>query len=209
MRLQIRSSAEDATRVIEAWAEGIEDWSQPTIQGESPGPWDGRPLWTRLDQTWRESRRELFLTYGLSEGVRWPRYDETEERDHYRYAKAAILDIPLSMIEDDSLRWGGPNRLMRSMVGESAEYYYRFDPLSMEVGTSVTYAINHDRGIGRGPVWGGAAPVPRRPLLSIGAVTLAEIEGHIVDYASERLSELAGQINTFSGADALRLMGAA
>ena len=208
MRLQIRSSAEDAQQVIEAWAETIEDWSLPTRPPQEGAiSWDGRSLWDRLDETWRASRRALFDTFGVSEGVRWPEYSETEEADVYRYAKAAILGLPLGVIEQDRLRWGGPNRLMLSMIGESSEYVYTFNATTMEVGTEVGYAINHDLGIGEGPVWGGAAPVPRRQLRVVGPATLAEIEEHLVDYAAERLDELAGEIRTYTGAEALAIMG--
>lgn len=209
MRFTIRSSADDAVSSIEAWAESIDDWSLPTQRPASGGgfSWDGRSAWDRIEDVWIESREELFDSYGVSEGTPWPRYADTEEAKVYRHAKAAILEIPISEIERDRLRWGGPNRLMRSMTGGSSEYWYRHSIDWMEVGTAVPYAVNHDQGIGVGPWWGGDAPIPRRPLLSMGEATLGRVEEVIIDYASERLSDLAGELTSFSGREALALMG--
>lgn len=125
---------------------------------------DFRPMFMRLRGAWEARGREMFQTQGRSTGTPWPQYEDTAEREVYRWYKAGVTGRPVQTLRP--LTWPG-NEVLRPSLTNTRHPLAVFDVrrTSLEAGSAVPYAGAHDRGVGRAPERMGGHVIPRRPLL--------------------------------------------
>jgi len=166
------------------------------IQSSLSGP---QSLFDLLTRGWVHTRKQLYDSQGQSEGQRWPRYWQTAERRQYAVIKAKILGR--RMTPADLLRWEPGNEVLRPSLLDSRHRLFirREGKRAITLGTAVTYAINHDQGIGRAPKNLGGHAIPRRRLVVIGPNTIRNFELRTVEWAGgldatwgKKLAELKG-----------------
>ena len=179
-RIQMMNNAGEGVRMLEVAMRNAGDWS--TFWGQKTDA-DG------VSNDWAESRIDMFLTQGASTGRRWADYNKLE-RKYYVPVKTWVLG-GVKMTNGSVLRYtttpqsrspggGGKvkERLFPAMTVKSdANYVYSVDKSSnrVEMGTSLSYAWNHDQGIGGYTrKWGKknkttvTVLTPRRPLTLFG-----------------------------------------
>lgn len=179
MRLSILSNAGEVADVAEFEIRKLAD-ARTRV-----GP-QNLSLWDRIGASWRVSRRLMFETAGASAGTPWVSYDQTEEADWYKWWKAIVYGNDATITVMDVLRWRGSDVLMRSFVEQShPDYVQREQAGAVELGSSLRYAVNHDRGIGRAPEKMGGHPIPRRPLTGVGSDLRRAIRDDLVAYARD------------------------
>lgn len=167
---------------------------------------DWSPFFSAWSDAWRESRREMFETAGRSTGTPWPMYSRATDEQQYAAVKSKILGH--RMEEKDLLRWlGGQERLMPSMVDKTHELNvdeHASDHVT--VGTAVPYAVNHDRGIGKGPEWAGKKPIPMRALLDFGMSLERSTADMVSRFAAAGLSSIQGRRAGLTTAEVLEML---
>jgi hypothetical protein len=152
--LRMTNSANDGVRVLEVAIRNAGDWS--AFWGK-PKDTDG------VANDWAESRITMFLTQGHSTGARWEGYNQLEKK-YYVPVKKWVLGVP-TMQKGAVLRYtttpqsrtagSGPGkvkeRLFPAMCDQSSPYFvYELNQAKnvVTMGTSLSYAWNHDQGIG-------------------------------------------------------------
>jgi phage gpG-like protein len=126
---------------------------------------DFRPMWRRLAPAWEARGREMFRTQGRSTGSPWPQYEDTAEREFYQWYKAGILRRDVTQLRP--LTWTPGREVLRPSF-ESVRHpaaVYDARRRTLEVGSAVPYAGDHNAGRGRAPERMGGHAIPRRPLL--------------------------------------------
>lgn len=192
MRLTILSNAGEVADVADFEIRKLED-ARTRV-----GP-QRLSLWDRVGASWRESRRRMFETAGVSAGTPWVSYDQTEEGDWYRWWKAIVYGNDATITVMDVLRWRGSDILMRSFVEPThPDYVQREQAGTVEIGSKLRYAINHDRGIGRAPEQMGGHPIPRRTLTGIGADLRRSIREDLIRYAADFGTQLGDKLDRAS-----------
>ena len=132
---------------------------------------------------WAETRKVMFATEGQSTGADWPKYTRQEQR-YWLPIKRWSLGV--KRIEQGGiLRWtptprsstpAAHERLYPSMkVTNHPNYVYDVSGTSVQLGTSLPYARNHNLGIGaytrktsRKKSGSVTIPTPKRPLVRFG-----------------------------------------
>jgi hypothetical protein len=132
---------------------------------------------------WADSRKQMFATEGVSTGANWPKYTPLEQR-YWLPIKRWSLGV--SRIAPGSiLRWtptprsatpAAHERLYPSMtVTNHPNYVYSVNGTQVQLGTSLTYARNHNLGVGaytrrtsRKKSGTVTVPTPKRPLVRFG-----------------------------------------
>lgn len=140
---------------------------------------DFRPFWEYLRRHWERRGRDVFATRGKASNTPWPTYDQTAERQVYRYAKASIVGRSVEEVTRRPLRWvDGMERLYPSLTDTAHPnaVYDTTAKLSLRAGTTAEGAANHDRGRGRAPEWAGGHAIPRRPLLRFTRLFVREVD---------------------------------
>jgi hypothetical protein len=159
------------------------------LAARNAGDWS--PFWgdknSPLSMAWARSRREMFLSQGSSTGATWPAYTSLE-RKYWAPVKRAVLGVK-TLDKGSILRWSpSPSnsgaaayeRLYPSMGYPShPEYVYTVTDNSVEMGTRVPYARNHDKGLGayqrRFKTKTVTIPTPRRPLVRFGEPFIEDV----------------------------------
>ena len=176
--IRMQDNSGDGVVMLELAARNAGDWSP--FWGDKNSP---------LSMAWARSRREMFMTQGSSTGSTWPGYT-AQERKYYVPVKLAVLFRGVSaggsgfhrLDKGSILRWttspsssgaAAYERLYPSMGYPShPEYVYTVTDNSVEMGTRVPYARNHDLGLGaykrRFKSKTVSVPTPRRPLVRFG-----------------------------------------
>lgn len=150
---------------------------------------DFTPLWERLRKPWERSRTLMFATQGQHTGTPWPGYNDTPERNIYVWWKAGVLDIQVSDPSDLNpflLRFIKMPRLYPSLVNtRNSRAIWVEQPRSLTMGTAVSYAANHEYGIGTAPAKFGGYDIPRRRLLSFGVQFSRDVGRQLTRFAGE------------------------
>jgi len=123
---------------------------------------DLSPLFELIHPSYLANAKRMYASAGFGT---WPTYEQAEG-PQYPTVKGIILGW--DMTAADLLRWdwkGGRERLYPSMT-EAGHTHNVADiqPRHAEFGTDAPGALNHERGTGTGPKWGGSKPVPQRQL---------------------------------------------
>jgi len=145
-------------------------------------------LFDALHSVWLDNAQRAYTSQGFGT---WPSYYETGETQ-YAMAKGSILGR--LMTRRDMLRWdfGASEILFPSMTDANhPQNVAEITSTTARFGTSVEYAINHHEGIGRGPYWGGSAPIPKRDLLLTDDQFLDDVSRATSNYAASALQGLA------------------
>ncbi len=151
------------------------------------GPHGGAPqsLWDLIARDWRTSRLRMFATLGRDTESPWPTYEQTAEREFYAHWKRGVLGAVRGPWRTE-LRWPETDRIFRGLTEPGNPYYVDArTPTTIELGTSLPYAYQHDRGVGRAPPRLGGHAIPRRPLTRLGRWLTQSIERDLVDYADD------------------------
>ena len=173
---------------------------------------DFRPVWAEFKAPWYATRRRMFHTLGRSTGRAWPSYAQTPERNQYRWIKARITGNVGRIHRLKPLHWeGGKERLRPSLeTSRHPDSIWRAREDSLEVGTRVPYARNHDRGIGHSPPWRNLRRyrIPKRPLLRFGRKALVKLADGVRDHAAAIARETGGRVEVgFASASILSRLG--
>ena len=179
MRLIIRSNLPGAGEVFSAEIKKLDNYGRTPARGKPS-------LWDRFAVSWRSNRKRMFETAGAHAGTPWLSYDQTAERDWYKYYKAIVYnnDRPLTLF--DVLRWRGSDILMRSFTEKTSPFYFEErSPLMLALGSSLRYADNHNRGVGVAPSRLGGHPIPWRPLTALGGPLGVAWREDLIDYATD------------------------
>lgn len=189
LRLEVRDNLGDLVDVIEYAISGLDRLDRKIPKrGRFKGSDSLGEMWA---DDWLASSALHFRTQGRSNGVRWPTYDQTAEREVYEPIKASIFGRAMTRM--DVLRWHGSkhgggigeDRLFRSFTRRRARgNVERIRRTSLVVGSSLPYAGRHDQGAGRAPRHLGGHAIPRRPLLTIGADRRRRLEDSAIRYAA-------------------------
>lgn len=150
---------------------------------------DFTPLWSRLRKPWERSRGLMFATQGRSTGTPWPSYGDTPERDIYVWYKAGLLDMIITDPTDlDAylLRYIKAPRLEPSLTNtRHSRAIWIEQPRGLTFGTAVSYAANHEYGIGKAPNKFGGYDIPRRRILSFGPHFSRDVGRQLTRFAGE------------------------
>jgi hypothetical protein len=179
VRLIIRSNLPGAGEVFSAEIKKLDNYGRTPARGKPS-------LWDRFAVSWRSNRKRMFETAGAYVGTPWLSYDQTAERDWYKYYKAIVYnnDRPLTLF--DVLRWRGSDILMRSFTEKTSPHYFEErSPLMLALGSSLRYADNHNRGVGVAPSRLGGHPIPWRPLTALGGRLGVAWREDLIDYATD------------------------
>jgi hypothetical protein len=161
-----------ATGALEAAIRNAKDWK--AFWAGKGGP---------ISLLWADSRKTMFATEGQSTGADWPKYTRQEQR-YWLPIKRWSLGV--KRIEQGGiLRWtptprsstpAAHERLYPSMtITNHPNYVYNVSGTSVQLGTSLPYARNHNLGIGaytrktsRKKSGTVTVPTPKRPLVRFG-----------------------------------------
>jgi len=174
----------------------------------SSGP---KGLWSMVGQVYRDQWARMFETQGASSGMPWPQYSDTPEGRNIEGSKGRYGRFKARKIGDTRpLHWAGKERLLPSLATVTADTISEATcrPLSSSNGTLLGYAINHDQGVGRAPVWAGGYQIPRRPLIVWTPQLEAELRNAWEAYAAMIVSSAeleAGR--AFRGRQARAMVG--
>ncbi|MCA9300738.1 MAG: hypothetical protein KDA28_16830, partial [Phycisphaerales bacterium] len=154
---------------------------------------DWRPFWRRMKPLWFRRGRRMYATKGASTGHPWPLPSETEEAEAYVFIKAHILDRRVEEMDDMVLDWDLLKRLRPSFTSPfSPDAVYEEGEHSLEAGSAVPHASDHDEGGGFAPAHLGGHPIPQRRLTALGTVFVAELNEELADYAGEVATAMEG-----------------
>ena len=187
-RITMMNNAGQGVRMLEVAMRNAGDWS---------------PFWGQktdadgVSNDWAESRIDMFLSQGASTGRRWADYNKLE-RKYYVPVKTAVLGGPMS--QGSVLRWtlspqsrsAGRERLFPSMcVKSNGNYVYTVQGNVVTLGTSLSYASNHNDGTGGWTrTWGKknkksvTVLTPKRPLTRFGDPFIAKLRDRLGKTAS-------------------------
>jgi hypothetical protein len=200
-RIVMMNNAGAGVRVLETAIRNAGDWTA-FWQDRNGG----------VSEDWRESRIDMFLSQGASTGRRWADYNRMEKR-YYVPVKSWVLG-GVKMTKGSVLRYtttpqsrspgsGGKakERLFPAMtVASNANYVYTVDRSknTVELGTNLPYAWNHDQGIGGWTrTWGRANKktvtvlTPRRPLTLFGDTFISDLR-HRLGVAASNMQGKVG-----------------
>ena len=161
-----------ATGALEAAIRNAKDWK--AFWAGKDGP---------ISKQWADSRKVMFATEGQSTGADWPKYTRQEQR-YWLPIKRWSLGVK-KIATGGILRWtptprsstpAAHERLYPSMtVTNHPNYVYNVSGTRVELGTSLTYARNHNLGVGaytrktsRKKSGTVTIPTPKRPLVRFG-----------------------------------------
>lgn len=146
--VRMTNSANDGVRVLEVAMRNAGDWT---------------PFWGNdrgvVSQAWAESRIDMFLSQGASTGQRWPNYNPLEKK-YYVPVKKWVLGVQnmdkgsvLRYTKSPQSRSAGTGAVREKLfpamcVPGAAHYIYTVKGNTVEMGTDLSYAWNHDQGIG-------------------------------------------------------------
>ena len=180
-----------AERITTFRIDGLKDARQPLTDWKTGAQIPS--LWTLIGTEWRKSRLLMAQSGGASTGFPWVSYSETPEDAVYGPWKIKTIGV-------GPLGWAPRERLLPSLYDIASpwcvsEQRYA-QPLSCAYGTTLPYAVDHDRGGAPAPDWAGGYPIPRRPLTEYGpAFTRAYLEATIV-YARGLSAAHAGAVRS-------------
>jgi hypothetical protein len=134
-----------ATGALEAAIRNAKDWK--AFWAGKGGP---------ISTLWADSRKVMFATEGKSTGADWPKYTPLEQR---WWVPIKRWSLGVKRIEQGGiLRWtptpksatpAAHERLYPSMtVTNHPNYVYKVSGTSVQLGTSLEYARNHNLGVG-------------------------------------------------------------
>ena len=186
--IKMTNNAHDGVKMLEVAIRNAGDWS--AFWGQKTDA-DG------VSNDWAESRIDMFLSQGASTGPRWVNYNAMEKK-YYVPVKRAVLGGPMS--QGSVLRWtlspqsrsAGRERLFPSMcVQTNGNYVYTVQGNVVTLGTSLSYASNHDNGTGGWTrTWGKKKKksvtvlTPKRPLTRFGDPFIAKLRDRLGKTAS-------------------------
>lgn len=193
--LRMTNSANDGVRVLEVAIRNAGDWS--AFWGKKNDP-------NGVANDWAESRIEMFLSQGVSTGMKWPGYNQ-QERRYYLPVKNWVLGTK-HMQKGSVLRYtttpqsrtpgSAPvsEKLFPAMtVQQNAYFVYETNGAGnvVTMGTSLPYAWNHDQGLGTWTRrWRGkksktvVIPTPKRPLTRFGDPFISALRDRLGQAAS-------------------------
>ena len=167
---------------------------------------DFRPVWQRYKTPWYRTRQRMFATQGRSTGATWPGYEQTAEREQYRWIKARITGNVGRIHRLKPLRWeNGKERLAPSLMNpRHPDAIYTPRERSLTIGTRVPYASNHDKGQGYSPPWRNLRRyrIPKRPLLRFGTAALVSLNEVVSEHAAACAAEM-GRVEVGFSTDAV------
>ena len=193
-RITMMNNAGQGVRMLEVAMRNAGDWS--TFWGQKADA-DG------VSNDWAESRIDMFLSQGASTGRRWADYNKLE-RKYYVPVKTWVLG-GVKMTKGSVLRYtttpqsrspggGGKvkERLFPAMTVQSnANYVYTVQGNVVTLGTSLSYASNHNDGTGGWTrTWGKKKKksvtvlTPKRPLTRFGDPFIAKLRDRLGKTAS-------------------------
>lgn len=170
--ITMRDETGAAVGALEACIRNANDWK--VFWSDRRGP---------ISTAWAKSRQEMFMTGGKSTGAAWTPYTYLEKK-YWTPRKRWSLGVGrLNM--GSLLRWTSkphvsavaPNeRLYPSMtVTNHPNYVYKAEGTKVELGTSLSYARNHNEGVGELTLYTSkkksktvTIPTPKRPLVRFG-----------------------------------------
>ena len=195
--VRMTNSANDGVKVLELAIRNAGDWS--AFWGNDRGA---------VSQAWANSRIDMFLSQGSSTGARWANYNALEKR-YYVPVKKYVLGVP-DMHKGSVLRYtttpqsrsAGTSPVREKLfpamcVPGAAHYVYKVTGNSVEMGTDLSYAWNHDQGIGGWTrTWGKKKKksltilTPKRPLTRFGNPFIKTLR----DLLGKAASQMQGKV---------------
>jgi hypothetical protein len=187
-KITMKDNSHEGIYQLEAAIRNAKDW-QKFWAGED-GP---------LSTAWAESRRVMFATQGGSTGPKWPGYTRQEQR-YWLPIKRWSLGVR-QIQPGGILRWnarpqsttaGDHEVLWPSMCipNKALGYVWDVQGNHVEMGTSVPYAANHDKGVGsytrrtsRKKSGTVSIPTPKRPLVRFGDPFIDAVRKAMMDLA--------------------------
>jgi len=147
-----------------------------------------------MSKAWAESRKVMFATQGASTGPKWPGYTRQEQR-YWLPIKRWSLGVK-TIQPGGILRWnarpqskskGQHERLWPAMcIPGAPHYWWKVTGNKVECGTDLSYAKNHDQGIGaytrrtsRKKSGVVSVPTPKRPLVRFGDPFIDAVRDHM------------------------------
>jgi len=188
IKLKILTSAPLVARILHTQVAGLKDFSKVGPNGE-PSCWD------RYREIMLRRGRRMYATQNSSEGIMWPQYLDTAERDAYIFAKAGITGLSVDAILTTVLMWPGVDRLFGSLTSAShPDAVYLPTKESADIGTSTPWAEANHLGLGNAPKNLGGHPIPARSLMDIGAQTSEELNAAAFEYITVRITDTTERV---------------
>lgn len=182
--IKMTNNANDGVKMLEVAIRNAGDWSVF---------WGGKTDSNGVSNDWAESRIDMFLSQGASTGPRWTNYNALEKKYYVPVKRAVLGGGPMS--QGSVLRWtlspqsrsAGRERLFPSMcVQSNGNYVYTVQGNIVTLGTSLSYASNHNDGTGGWTrTWGKnksksvTVLTPKRPLTRFGDPFIAKLRDRL------------------------------
>lgn len=152
------------------------DRVRTALQGLLDNVEDWRALGPDVHKFFIQKQIALFATEGTSEGIKWPDYSG-QEQAYAGYKRGIVGDAYAERL----LRWTpGREILYPSLVSSRhKDHIWSVQAQQFTFGTRVPYAINHQKGQGRGPT---GEPIAQRKIAVLSTASVTELKQMILKF---------------------------
>ena len=147
--------------VLQALLDNVEDW---------------RALGPEVHDFFIRKQIALFASEGASEGIKWPDYSGQESK-YAGYKRGIVGDAYAKRL----LRWTPGHEILYPSLTEPRhkDHVWNVQAQQFTFGTRVPYAINHQKGQGRGPM---GEPIAQRKIAVLSTASVTELKQMILKF---------------------------
>jgi hypothetical protein len=146
------------------------------LQGLLDNVEDWRALGPEVHDFFIAKQIKLFATEGGSEGAKWPDYSG-QERKYAGYKRGIVGDAYAKRL----LRWTPGREILYPSLTESrhAQHVWDVQQQRFTFGTRVPYAMNHQKGVGIGPM---GERIAQRKIAVLSTASVTELKQMILKF---------------------------